>query len=133
MGSEMEAFSNPLGKYSKITFCEHFFLRMESLGTIIDEAKNELPPAEKNDLWSYQNRARTVFHEITHLNYFMNAPDKSPYVDDLEIPFGPKSRRTYYAGYGPERIKNIANYEAVNKGGFYTQRNGMSISLNMMD
>jgi hypothetical protein len=127
MNSEMEAFSNPLGKYSKITFCEHFFLRMESLGAVIDDAKTTLTPEEKNDLWNYQNRARTVFHEITHLNYFMNAPDKSPYVDDLEIPFGPKTRRTYLPGYGPERIKIIANYEAINKGGFFTQRNGKFI------
>lgn len=124
----MEAFSNPLGRYSKITFCERFFNKMVSLSTVIDEGKAETDPSEKNDLWNYQNRARVVFHEITHLNYFMNAPDKSPYVDDLQVPFGPKARRTYKPGYGPENIKIIANYEAVNKGGFYTQRNGMLIS-----
>jgi len=100
---------------------------MVSLGTAIQEAKEDLTPAEKNDLWEYQNRARTVFHEVTHLNYFMNAPDKSPFVDDLQIPFGPKTKRTYTAAYGPENIKIVANYEAANKGGFYTQRNGMLV------
>jgi hypothetical protein len=132
MNSDMEAFSNPLGKYSKTTFCEHFFLRMLSLSTVMADAKT-LPANEKNDLWEYQNRARVVFHEVTHLNYFMNAPDKSPIVDDVEIPFGPKTRRTYLPGYGPERIKIIANYEAANKGGFYTQRNGiLAAPLNLL-
>lgn len=98
----------------------------------MDDAKT-FTPEEKNDLWNYQNRARTVFHEITHLNYFMNAPGKSPYVDDLEIPFGAKKRRTYIPGYGPKMIKILANYEAVDKGGFFTQRNGMLICSSMID
>ena len=117
----MEAFSNPLGKYSKITFCDHFFLRMFSLGTVIDSAKKD----KTNNLWGYQNRARTFFHEVTHLNYFMNAPNESPYVDDLELPFGNKGKRTYRTAYGPDNIKIAANYEGIDKGGFYTQRNGM--------
>jgi len=126
MKSEMEAFSNPLGKYSKITFCETFFLRMMSLGTVIDAAKKEYTPEQKNNIWEYQNRARTFFHEITHLNYFMNAPGQSPYVDDLQIPLvGPGKRKTYRPAYGPDYVKIIANRETANMGGFYAQRNGM--------
>lgn len=68
-----------------------------------------------------------MFHEITHLNSFMNAPSKSPYIDDVRVKYGSGkgSGRHNERSYGPNDIKILANYEAVNKGGFYTQRNGM--------
>lgn len=56
---------------------------MKSLDFVIGTAKKD-PGSHQNDLWNYQNRARLLFQEITHLNYFVNAPDKSPYVDDVK-------------------------------------------------
>jgi hypothetical protein len=120
----MEAYSNPLERYSKITFCNRFFNDLKSLSFVINTAKKN-PGAYQNDLWNYQNRARCVFHEITHLNYFMNAPDKSPYVDDVKIQHGSGKGQVNDLCYGPSNIKILANYEAVGKGGFYTQRNGI--------
>ena len=119
----VEAYSNPLEKYSKITFCNIFFNKLTSLDYVINTAKRN-SPAYQNDLWNYQNRARVLFHEMTHLNYFVNAPDSSPYVDDVKIKFGPVKGRKNELCYGPEHVKILANYEAVGKGGFYTQRNG---------
>lgn len=122
--SDMEAFSNPLGWYSKITFCNKFF-KYPSLDFVVDTAKKN-SRSYQNDLWNYQNRARVLFHEITHLNYFMNAPKESPYVDDVKIAYGSGKGAKNVASYGPENIKILANYEAVGKGGFYTQRNADS-------
>lgn len=118
--SEVEAYSNPLGRYSKITFCNRFFNKMPSLSFAINTAKKN-PGSYQNYLWNYQNRARVVFHDITHLNYFLNASEKSPFV---RIRYGTGKKITNTASYGPENIKILANYEAVGKGGFYTQRNG---------
>lgn len=70
-----------------------------------------------------------MMHEATHLDSFVNAPDKSPYVDDVRIKYGTGkgSGRHNERSYGPNNIKILANYEAVDKGGFYTQRNGIFI------
>ena len=78
----------------------------------------------QNDLWNYQNRARVLFHEMTHLDYFVNVPTKSPYIDDIRIKYGVGKAVQNKLTYGPDRIKILSNYEAVGKGGFFTQRNG---------
>ena len=119
----VEAFSNPLGRYSQITFCNIFFNKMTDLQSVIKTAKKN-NKGYRNQLWNYQNRARLLFHEITHLNYFMNAPDKSPYVEEARIVWGSGKVKENQLAYGPDYIKILANYEAVGKGGFYTQRNG---------
>ena len=77
----MEAFSNPTGRYSTITFCNKFF-DMNSLSWVIKTAKKN-NAAYQNDLRNYDNRARVLFHEMTHLDWFMNTPKKSPFVDDV--------------------------------------------------
>ncbi|KAL8747440.1 MAG: hypothetical protein Q9190_000701 [Brigantiaea leucoxantha] len=127
----IEAYSDPLEEYSKITFCNIFFKSRDypSLGTAIVNAKRNNQGYQK-DLWNYQNRARVMFHEITHLDSFMNAPSKSPYVDDVKIKYGTGkgSGRHNERSYGPNNIKILANYEAVGKGGFYTQRNADSFA-----
>lgn len=101
---------------------------MRSLSEVVATAKRN-SKSYQNDLWNYQNRARVVFHEITHLNYFMNAPKESPFVDDIKIKYkvgGGSKAISNVAAYGPENIKILANYEAVGRGGFFTQRNGKS-------
>lgn len=125
----VEAYSEPENDYSTVTFCSYFFNdkdNMRSLGETMDEVRRG--NRAQNDLWSYQNRARVMFHEMTHANYFMNAPDKNPYVDDLRIDIRGRgtSEHKNLASYGPERIKYLANYQRVDKGGFYTQRNADS-------
>ena len=81
---ELEAYSDPLGWYSKITFCKLFLDRMPDLDFVINTAKRN-SQSYQNHLWNYQDRARLLFHEMTHLNYVVNAPDISPYVDDVKI------------------------------------------------
>ena len=86
------------GWYSKITFCNKFFQR-KSLDFVIDTAKKNRG-AYAEDLWNYQNRARILFHEITHLYYFMSSPDKSPFVDDVKITFGSGKKKKKEVCYG---------------------------------
>jgi hypothetical protein len=119
----MEAYADQkVGGYSQITFCNQFF----AYDTLDDAITNAKRRSQTNDLWAFQNRARVVFHEITHLAYFMNAPKQSPYVVDVRIVYKEKGKKGEVAGasYRPERVKILANYERVGKGGFYTQRNG---------
>ena len=63
-----------------------------------------------------------MFYEITHLNSFMNALSKSPYVIDIRIKYGTGkgSGKHNERSYEPNNIKILTNYEAVDKGGFNT-------------
>jgi hypothetical protein len=115
-------------KYSKVTFCNYFFNGapgwppMKSLSEAMRDVRSGAE--SRNNLWSYQNRARIMFHEMTHLSYFMNTPKKSPEVEDVIIDarLGRNQRC-----YGPENVKQLANYRGrVDKGGFFTQRNADS-------
>ncbi|KAI9658022.1 MAG: hypothetical protein M1821_002682 [Bathelium mastoideum] len=124
----LEAFSNPLKFWSKITFCNRFF-NMANLATVTRNAKKN-PGDYANNLWNYQNQARVMFHEMTHLNYFMNAPASSPYVDDLHIRYKLGKSFINKVAYGPEYIKMLANWQRAGRGGFYTQRNGILNPLN---
>lgn len=63
---EVEAYSDPKESYSQITFCNYFFNKMKSLKEVMDAARAGTP-ADRNDLWKYQNRARVIFHEMTHM------------------------------------------------------------------
>jgi hypothetical protein len=99
---------------------------MKSLDFAINTAK-KYKRAYQNDLWNYQNRARTLFHEVTHLNYFLNVPEKSPYVDTVRIRYEIGKAKFNELCYGPDLVKILANYEAVGNGGYYTQRNGTVI------
>ena len=125
----LEAYSEPLERYSKTTFCTGFF-NMDSLSDAMKGVKSG--PKDPNNLRNYQNRARVMFHEMTHMNYFMNAPKKSPIIDDVQIDFRGTTgtgRRTDVKNapcYGPELVKILANYEAVNRGGHFPQRNADS-------
>lgn len=124
--SQTDAFSDQNVKgYSQIMFCNRFFNNLNALDEVIASAKKR---SKTSDLWAFQNRPRVVFHEITHLAYFMNAPEQSPYVKDVRISYKENGKRgeTSGASYGPERVKILANYERVEKGGFYTQQNGKS-------
>ena len=54
------------------------------------------------------------------LDYFMNAPKQSPYVDDLKIRYKVKGVPDWYFAYGPYDAKVLRNWIGD---GFYTQRN----------
>jgi hypothetical protein len=125
--SNLEAFSEPDdGRYSRITFCNDFF----KLPTFKDAiaAGRKLPAAQKTDLEKWNNRARCFFHEITHLDYFMNAGDsdgaKSPYVSDLEVEYI-VGMKEWHDAYGPYNAKILRNWvdEDPQWSGYFTQRN----------
>jgi hypothetical protein len=127
----MEAYSDNNEKYSKITFCDYFFNgrpRDKNYPPMLSlsEVKSKILKNRnlRNDLWKYQNRARIMFHEITHLDYFMSAPKESPYVDDVRVTISKTEKNAPV--YGPRLIKVLANWERAGKGGFYTQRNADS-------
>lgn len=78
----------------------------------------------QNNLELWDNRARCFLHEVTHLDYFMNAPDKSPYTWDLTFQYRLGGQKLNADGYGPYNWKVIRNYVRQGKAGFYTQYNG---------
>jgi len=119
----MEAWSNPSGRYSQITFCSRFFNDLRPLEEVIDSGKKK--PVDKQDnLETWNSRARCFFHEVTHLTYFMNTPKQGPKVEDLQIKFVQEGKKLTETAYGPYNAKVLRNYVAKGKGGFYTQRNG---------
>ena len=123
-----QAYSEPYGEYSKTVFCNEFFNGddMRTLGEATQYVKTH--PALQNDLSNWENQARVMFHEMTHLKYFMNAPEKSPLVDDAVYDLkGSKGSDVRWEAYGPLGVKTLANYDGqVDKGGYYTQRNADS-------
>ncbi|KAL9622664.1 MAG: hypothetical protein Q9160_002974 [Pyrenula sp. 1 TL-2023] len=123
----VEAYSNADEFYSKMVFCNYFFNSMSNYGDMLKNVKRN-NRAYQDDLWNYQNRARTVFHEITHLDYFMEAPKKVPHTMDLNIQYNAAGGKVDQVAYGPDHVKILANYEAPGKGGFYTQRNADSFA-----
>lgn len=121
----LEAFSEPGGSYSSITFCSKFF----DLPTLSEVRKRNKRRSEEqqDNLENWNNRARVFFHEVTHLNYFMNADDsrkdsKSPEVFDAQFKYG----GSIAEAYGPYYAKMLRNYIPREKKyiGYYTQRNG---------
>jgi hypothetical protein len=128
----MEAFSDPAptdnGGWSRITFCNGFF-NLNSLNEAITIQKRR-PKSDQNRLDKWNNRARCFFHEITHLDYFMNAGDdkssKSPFVSDLEIRYRTsRSPSDWYDAYGPYNAKVLRNWldQDPKYIGYYSQRN----------
>jgi hypothetical protein len=82
----MEAWSNPSGKFSQITFCNRFFNNLGSLQDVVATGKKQSNDVQDNlEIWN--NRARTFFHEITHLTFFMNTPGYGPNVEDIQIKY----------------------------------------------
>lgn len=123
-----QAYSEPYGTYSKVVFCNEFF--NGDVGRKLDDAIGDVKDDTtlQDDLTNYDNQARVMFHEMTHLNYFMNAPDKSPLVDDaIYVLRGGKGTAGKYGAYGPLGVKTLANYAGkVDLAGYYTQRNADS-------
>ena len=78
------------------------------------------PRADQDNLENWNNRARLFFHEVTHLDYFMNADDsrddsKSPEVFDAGFNFK-SGGKTYKAeAYGPLYAKMMRNYNPWQK------------------
>ena len=92
-------------------------------------AGKKLPASKQINLENWNNRARCFFHEITHLDYFMNAGDdakaKSPYVSDLEIKYSIAGKQAWHQVYGVYNAKVLRNYVDPDPkySGYYTQRN----------
>ncbi|KAL8790632.1 MAG: hypothetical protein Q9213_000480 [Squamulea squamosa] len=120
----LEAYSDPTERYSRITFCTEFF-NLLSMGEAIKAAK-KLPTYQQNNLEVWNNRARVFFHEVTHLDYFVNAPGKSPYISDTQFRYKDKGETFDVEGYGPYNAKILRNYIKKGRVGYYTQRNADS-------
>jgi hypothetical protein len=129
----LEAFSDPDpddSKYSRITFCNDFF-KLQTFKDAVN-AGNKLPATQKTNLELWNNRARCFFHEITHLDYFMNAGDgdkaKSPYVSDLEVSYKIKEATDWHGCYGVYNCKVLRNWVDPDPqySGYFTQRNADS-------
>lgn len=119
---QLQAFSDNGGRYSMITFCNGFF-SLQAFGDAINLGKKL--GSRKTDLSLWDNRARCFLHEVTHLDYFMNAgpgdQGKSPYVWDLEVEY----RGDWHECYGPYYAKMLRNWVDADPqySGYYTQRN----------
>ena len=120
---QLQAYSDPGGTYSRITFCTQFF-NLNSLTDAISLGQKK-SAADQNNLETWENRARTFFHEVTHLDYFMNVPGKSPYVSDTTFSYKFGGINNKVEGYGPFNARVLRNYVTKNRIGYYTQRNGV--------
>ncbi|KAI9674471.1 MAG: hypothetical protein M1817_001809 [Caeruleum heppii] len=119
---QLEAYSDPAEKYSRITFCNKFFNELKSLGEAMDYGKKQ-PRDVQNNLETWNSRARCFLHEATHLDYFMDAPAKNPYISDLSFSYRDRNGVQKVEGYGPYNCKVLRNYIKAGKAGYYTQRN----------
>lgn len=122
---QLEAYSDPNEKYSRITFCNGFF-NLPSLTDAINWGKTK-SAVDQNNLETWNSRARTFFHEATHLDYFMNAPVKSPYVSDTTFSYKLGGNTYAVEGYGPYNAKVLRNWVKSGRIGYYTQRNGTRV------
>jgi hypothetical protein len=126
--NRMQAVSdNNDGGWPQIIFCNGFF-NLYSLSDAINFGKR-MSASDQNNLELWDNRARCFLHEVTHLDYFMNAPNKSPRTWDLTFQYRFEGENLNADGYGPYNCKVIRNYVRRGKGGFYTQRNGKSTEV----
>ncbi|KAH7161209.1 hypothetical protein EDB81DRAFT_879542 [Dactylonectria macrodidyma] len=83
------------------------------------------------------NRVLCFFHEVTHLDYFMNAGDShesiSPYVSDLEIAFSKDNNgdNEWFEWYGSGNARVLKNWKDADPYyyGYYTQRNAKNYAL----
>ena len=128
----LEAYTNPIGakwygvEYTRTTFCQKFFNELDSLADAITQGKDE-DHETQNNLNTWNNQARVFIHEATHYNYFIDADGTVPFVDDLTFTYKGKDRvKVDSEGYGPYDTRVLTNYRKKTKGGFYTQRNGLS-------
>jgi len=87
------------------------------------------------NLQNYDNQARVFLHEVTHLNYFMNAKadhknkGENPFITDLEISYRDgrgKDNLVIEEAYGVLRAKMTASYRDPTDSGYYAQRNGIA-------
>lgn len=132
----LQAFSDPNpddSRYSRITFCTDFF-KLQDFATAVSNAK-ALAPAQQRDLSRWDNQARCMFHEITHLDYFMNTgagdDGKSPYVSDLEVYYTDRGTTDWHPAYGPYNARVLRNWVDPDPqyAGYYTQRNADSYAF----
>jgi len=125
----LQAYSNPNieeNDYSEITFCNGFF-GLNNLAEAIRLGLAKSQGSARDNLDSYDNRARVFFHEVTHLDYFMNTPGQGPVIDDVKLKARIGGITETQNAYGALWTKVLANYRARGKGGYYTQRNGTLI------
>ncbi|KAK2032882.1 hypothetical protein LX32DRAFT_554471 [Colletotrichum zoysiae] len=123
---QLEAYSDPNSDnndYSQITFCNTFF-NTYSLAEAIQYGSGQPEPNERTNLQLYDNRARIFLHEVTHLDYFVNAPQRSPVTDDLVIEWkGDRGVKTTDFAYGALNTRILTKYKSRGFQGYYTQRN----------
>lgn len=118
--NRMEAYSNPLADWSRITFCNRFF-QLNSLGDAITFGKKK-SWAQRMNLETYNSRARCFLHEATHLDFFMNTPEKGPFIEDVKFVRKEGSNKITTEAYGPSNCKILRNHGK--NPGFYPQQNG---------
>jgi hypothetical protein len=78
------------------------------------------------DLNTWNSQARVFAHEAAHYNYFIDADGTVPFIDDLRFTYRELGKKIRSEGYGPKDCRILKNWRKQGKGGFYTQRNGLS-------
>lgn len=115
--------------YDRITFCTDFF-KLNDLSVALDNGANS---ADKANLGKYDNTARVMLHEVTHLDYFVgtgptgpNDPKSNlPYIWDLQITVTEGGRQVDTPVYGPWYCRIMRNWVDPDPAylGYFTQRN----------
>jgi len=82
-------------------------------------------PEEQRNLDEWENRARVFLHEVTHLDYFVNAGEdgkgESPFVSDIEI----KTAGRWQPAYGALYARTLSRWIDPDPqySAYFTQRN----------
>lgn len=121
--TKLQAFSEPEETYSRITFCDDFF-KLQTLSVQTENMRSR-PASVRDNMANWDNQARVFLHEMTHLEYFINAPRISPLVHDLEIEYTDRGQRQWFTAYGPANAKILRNWVDPDPqySGYFTQRN----------
>lgn len=99
---QLEAYSDPGERYSRLTFCNGFF-NLLSLTEAIEQGKSK-PAAAQINLETWNSRARTFFVK-QYLDCFTNAPKKTPYVGDTTFSYKVGEKSNKAEGYGRSMLK----------------------------
>ena len=100
-----------------INFCPPFFNMRRLRDDAINHGKAQPKPNNLN-LWQYDNTARVMTHEITHLDFFMESDPAANHITDLSVSWyerpteGPiRIRHITQKAYGPDNTKKLARYQ----------------------
>ncbi|KAK8097495.1 GDSL-like lipase/acylhydrolase [Apiospora sp. TS-2023a] len=110
-------------RYTQVIFCKHFF-EQKGLQEMTDIMQGE-KYLKRLDLQSWDNKASTFLHEVTHMDYFMNVPGYGPQIRDWDYPYDGQ----WHNAYGVLGAKMLGRYDAKKNPGAVSQANADNLAF----